>query len=431
MDQIQIYILLATISVLTINISIVLLLLKKNAQKNSLQLEQFVAKISAESGTNRDELAKSFQYLRSDLHQHFGNILKNLNDSMGLAQSNQKDQLKHFSERIDKQTQSTEHKLDHIRNVVEHRLKDIQADNAEKLEKMRHTVDEKLHKTLEDRLSQSFLTVSQRLEKVQHGLGTMQHLAQGVGDLKKVLSNVKTKGVLGEMQLEAILSQIMAPHQYEKNVITKKNSRNFVEFAIKLPGKEQDEQIWVPIDSKFPTENYHRLMEASEQNDEEAAISIRKQLYQNIRTFAKDIHNKYIDPPHTTDFAIMFLPTEGLYAEILRDSQLFESLQREFKVTIAGPSTLSAFIYSLQVGFRSIAIEKHTSEVWKILGTVKTEFEKFSLILEKTKRKLNEANNVIESAETRTRVMKRALTKVESHSSQHQAPALESLETPH
>ena len=291
----------------------------------------------------------------------------------------------------------------------------IQEDNARKLEQMRATVDEKLHDTLEKRLGESFKLVSERLELVQRGLGEMQSLANGVGDLKKVLTNVKTRGTFGEIQLASLLEQILAPGQYESNVETRKASGQRVEFALKLPGRDgtSDGMVWLPLDAKFPQEDYLRLVEAQEAADAAGAAEARKQLDRSVREMAKTIRDKYLDPPHTTDFGVMFLPTEGLYAEVLRLPGLFEALQRDFKVMVAGPTTLAALLNSLQMGFRTLAIEKRSAEVWNLLGAVRTEFSKFGVILEKTRKKLVEAGNHIDQAATRTRVIERKLRDVQ------------------
>ena len=319
-----------------------------------------------------------------------------------------------FSSSVNEFNKSTGEKLDKIRETVESKLQSIQEDNSKKLEKMRETVDEKLHKTLEHRLGESFKIVSESLEKVQKGLGEMQTLATGVGDLKNVLSNVKTKGVLGEYQLENILQQLLTPSQFKKNVKTKPDSDSLVEFAIRLPGKDDiKKEIWLPLDSKFPTKDYQTLMDAHDNADPVKIELTRKELARKIKLFAKDIKDKYIDPPNTTDFAIMFLPIEGLYAEVLRDSELFETLQRENRVIVTGPTTLSALLSSLQMGFRTLAIEKRSSEVWEILGAVKTEFGKFGTILEKTRKKLSEATDVVEDAGVRTRAIERKLKDVQ------------------
>jgi DNA recombination protein RmuC len=280
---------------------------------------------------------------------------------------------------------------------------------------MRETVDEKLHKTLEERLGQSFKIVSERLEAVQKGLGEMQTLASGVGDLKKVLTNVKTRGVLGEIQLGNILEQIMAPEQYEQNVKTKKGSDAHVEFAIKLPGKDDSgEAVYLPIDAKFPQEDFIRLQTAYDQADPIAIEKANKALMKSIKNFAKDIRRKYIDPPNTTDFGIMFLPIEGIFAEVARQPEMITMLQRDYKIIVTGPTTLAAMLNSLQMGFKTLAIQKRSSEVWKILGAVKTEFGKFGEVLERAQKKITDANNELDDlVGRRTRVMMRNLKGVE------------------
>ncbi|MDR1113963.1 MAG: DNA recombination protein RmuC [Candidatus Margulisbacteria bacterium] len=304
--------------------------------------------------------------------------------------------------------------LEKIRAAVENKLRDIQTDNNNKLEQMRATVDEKLHQTLETRLGESFKLVSERLELVQKGLGEMQSLAAGVGDLKKVLSNVKTKGVLGEYQLGGILEQILSPSQYAQNVKIKSGSRELVEFAVKIPSKADSAKIvWLPIDAKFPTEDYDRLLSAYDIGDPGEIELHKKELEKKLKTFARDIAGKYIDPPQTTDFALLFLPFEGLYAEVLRIPNLFESLQRDYKIVITGPTTISAFLNSLQIGFRSLAVEKRTSEIWDLLGAVRTEFGKFGDVLQKTKDKLDAASSEIEKAGARSRAIERKLRDVQ------------------
>ncbi|MEO3947476.1 DNA recombination protein RmuC [Gorillibacterium sp. CAU 1737] len=309
---------------------------------------------------------------------------------------------------------TTEQKLDKLRETVEARLKDLQEDNSRKLEQMRATVDEKLHATLEQRLGESFKLVSERLEQVHQGLGEMQVLATGVGDLKKVLTNVKTRGTWGEIQLGNLLEQVLTLDQYEKNVPTKKGSNDRVEFAIKLPAKDgEGGVVWLPIDSKFPTEDYQRLVDAQDAGDGPAVELYLKQLETRLKAEAKDIRSKYIDPPHTTDFGILFLPTEGLFAEALRRPGLSDWMQRECRVVLTGPTTLSAFLNSLQMGFRTLAIERRSSEVWQLLGAVKTEFGTFGDLLEKTHKKLQEAGNTIESAARKSRTIERKLNKVQ------------------
>ncbi len=320
-----------------------------------------------------------------------------------------------LGEQVRQLTESNERRLTEVRATVETRLAALAADNEKKLEQMRQTVDEKLHATLEQRLGESFRQVAERLEQVHRGLGEMQNLAQGVGDLKRVLSNVKTRGVLGEMQLAALLEQVFTPEQYAANVPTVPGSRERVEFAIRLPGKGDDgAPVWLPLDAKFPREDYERLLDAQERADREGAEAAAKALELRVREEARTISAKYLAPPHTTDFAVLFVPTEGLYAELLRRPGLLESLQREHRVTLAGPTTLLAMLNSLQMGFRTLALEKRSSEVWKVLGAVKTEFLKFGDALAKTRRKIEEAGNVIEAAERRTRVMGRALKTVEA-----------------
>jgi DNA recombination protein RmuC len=302
--------------------------------------------------------------------------------------------------------------LESVRDVVDKRLQLLQQENAKKLDDMRQTVDEKLQGTLEKRLGESFRTVSERLEQVHRGLGEMRSLATGVGDLKKVLTNVKTRGTWGEVQLGALLEQMLTPEQYERNVpVTGTGER--VEFAIRLPGGF-DGPVWLPIDSKFPQEDYQRLVEASESGDPVAVDSAAKALDVNIRASAKKIRDKYIAPPRTTEFGILFLPTEGLYAEVLRRAGLADLLQREYRVMVAGPSTLCALLNSLQMGFQTLTIQERSSEVWRLLGDVKTEFEKFSSVLDKIKRKLSEAASTVDEAAKRTRVMNRKLRDVEA-----------------
>lgn len=302
-----------------------------------------------------------------------------------------------------------------LRDSVQTRLKEMQTDNANKLEEMRRTVDEKLHATLEARLGESFKQVSERLEQVHRGLGEMATLATGVGDLKRVLTNVKTRGGWGEVQLEALLEQLLTPEQFARNVKTRPGSDALVDFAIRLPGRaEQGPPVWLPVDAKFPREDYERLLDASERGDLPAIEAAGRALESAVRAQAKSIRDKYLEPPHTTDFALMFLPTEGLYAEVLRRPGLSDSLQRDCRVTIAGPSTLTALLNSLQMGFRTLAIEKRSSEVWKVLGAVKTEFAKFGDSLEAVRKKLEQAGKEIDQTGVRTRAIQRQLREVEA-----------------
>ena len=300
-----------------------------------------------------------------------------------------------------------------LRQTLEQRLTELQQGNEAKLEQMRATVDEKLHATLETRLGESFKQVSDRLEQVHAGLGEMRTLATGVGDLKRVLGNVRTRGVLGEAQLAAILDELLTVDQYATNVAIRPGSNERVEFAVKLPGTGEA-PVWLPIDAKFPREDYERLLDAQERADVEAAAVAGNALEQRIRMEAKKIAEKYVAPPHSTDFAVLFLPTEGLYAEVLRRPGLFESVQREHRIVIAGPTTLGALLNSLRMGFRTLAIEKRSSEVWQVLGAVRTEFGKFGEVLAKTKKKLDEASNVIDSAGVRSRAITRRLRDVEA-----------------
>ena len=310
-----------------------------------------------------------------------------------------------------------EKRMGEVRATLETKLGAIQQDNAAKLEQMRATVDEKLHATLETRLGESFKLVSERLEAVQRGLGEMQNLAIGVGDLKRVLSNVKRRGILGEVQLGALLEDLLTTEQYAANVATVPGSSERVEYAIRMPGQEDGENVYLPIDSKFPVEDYQRLLEAQDAADVEAAALAGRALEVRVREEAKRIKSKYVLAPHTTEFAVLFLPTEGLYAEVLRRPGLFESLQRDHRVMVAGPTTLSALLNSLQMGFRTLAIAKRSSEVWRLLGAVKSEFGKFGLVLEKAERQLNTVSKSISDAGKKTKTIERKLRGVESLSS--------------
>ena len=306
-------------------------------------------------------------------------------------------------------------RLSEVRATLEAQLGLLQQSNAAKLDEMRATVDEKLHATLEQRLGESFKQVAERLEQVHKGLGEMQNLAQGVGDLKHLLTNVKTRGMFGEAQLGALLEQVFAPEQYATQVATRPGSRNVVDFAIRLPGRGDDgAPCWLPIDAKFPNEDYERLLEAQQRADAEGVELAARGLEQRIRLEAKSMADKYLEPPHTTDFAILFLPTEGLYAEVLRRPGLMEALQRDHRVTLAGPTTLMAMLNSLQMGFRTLALEKRSSEVWQVLGAVKTEFGKFGDVLAKVKNQTQTVLNTLDAAEVRSRAMGRALKGVEA-----------------
>ncbi|HSN90750.1 MAG TPA: DNA recombination protein RmuC [Anaeromyxobacteraceae bacterium] len=323
--------------------------------------------------------------------------------------------LEGFAGNMARLAESNESRIEKMRQTVEGSLRALSEENAKRLDQMRQTVDEKLQGTLEKRLGESFRLVSERLEAVQRGLGEMQTLATGVGDLKKVLANVKVRGTWGEVQLGSLLEQMLAPDQYAANVATRRESGERVEFAVRLPGPEESApEVLLPIDAKFPVEDYQRLVEASERGDAAAVEEASKQLEARIRSSAWDIHDKYLNPPRTTDFGILFLPTEGLYAEVVRRTGLVESLQRECKVSVAGPSTLAALLNSLQMGFRTLAIQKRSSEVWQVLGAVKAEFGKFGEVLAKVEKKLNEATNTLQDVGRRRKALERKLRDVQA-----------------
>lgn len=369
----------------------------------SISMNRFNEQLMSTSLENRTELTKSLKSFEEKLVT----TAKDLNE----LQRNK------FNDLLKQQEQTktdTENKLEKIRETIEKKLQILQEDNHKKLEQMRVTVDEKLQTTLEKRFNDSFTLISDRLELVHKGLGEMQTLAMNVNDIKKVMTNVKTRGIMGEYQLANILEDLLTNEQYEKNVKTKIGSGVHVEFAIKLPNNNSlNKTLWLPIDSKFPKEDYEALVDAYEEGDPIKLEILRKAFKNSIIKNAKDIKEKYIDPPNTTEYGIMFLPFESLYAEVLRTPGLFELLQKDYKITITGPTTLSALLNSLQMGFRTLAIEKRSSEVWDILGVVKTEFGKFGTILEKTKKKLQEATNTIDQAGVRTRAIERQLINVQ------------------
>src|SRR5690625_2335735 len=311
---------------------------------------------------------------RGELAQSFEQFAKRVGDQLDAMNAQQRERLENFAHRLLQLSGDNERRLGEIRGTLEAQLKAVREDNAKQLEKMRATVDEKLQSTLETRLGESFKQVSERLEAVQRGLGEMHTLATGVGDLKRVLSNVKTRGTFGEVQLGALLEQLLTPEQYDTNVATVRGSSERVEFAIRMPGREGEGDVLLPIDAKFPLENWQRLLDAREAADNEAGAAATKALERSVKLEAKRIHDKYIAPPQTTDFAVMFLPVEGLFAEVIRRPDLFELLQREYRVTVTGPTTLSAFLNSLQMGFRTLAIEKRSSEIWRLLGAVRGDF---------------------------------------------------------
>jgi DNA recombination protein RmuC len=422
--------------------------------KNEIvKINQDVSKIDplirTEFSGNRNEIQKNSKDSREELSNSIKNfsdqilnsakenrteMTKSLNSFEEKSAANAKDfndlQRNKFNDLLQKQEQTktdTENKLDKIRETVEKKLQILQEDNHKKLEEMRATVDEKLQRTLEKRFNDSFTLISDRLELVHKGLGEMQTLAISVGDIKKVMTNVKSRGIMGEYQLANILEDLLTNEQYEKNVKTKVGSGVNVEFAIKLPNNNSlDKTLWLPIDSKFPKEDYEALVDAYDEGDPVKLENLRKAFKSSIIKNAKDIKEKYIDPPNTTEYGIMFLPFESLYAEVLRTPGLFELLQKDFKITITGPTTLSALLNSLQMGFRTLAIEKRSSEVWDILGVVKTEFGKFGTILEKTKKKLQEATNTIDQAGVRTRAIERQLINVQELTSSEKQLKIES-----
>ena len=360
------------------------------------RLTQLTERTERGIDTLRNGLAEDARKTREDSRQTLAQFGEQLQMRLG-----------HVSDTNDK-------RMAEVRATLEGQLKALQADNAQQLEKMRATVDEKLQTTLETRLGQSFKLVSERLEAVQRGLGEMQNLATGVGDLKRVLTNVKRRGIFGEVQLGALLEDMLTAEQYGANVATVPGSNERVEFAIRMPGQDEGEHVYLPIDAKFPVEDYQRLLDAQEIADADAATRAGSALESRVREEARRIHSKYVAPPHTTDFAVLYLPTEGLYAEVIRRPGLFENLQREHRVTVAGPTTLSALLNSLQMGFRTLAIAKRSSEVWKVLGAVKSEFGKFGAVLDKTRKQLDTVRNSIDSAGQRTRVIERKLRGVES-----------------
>ncbi|MDO4540699.1 MAG: DNA recombination protein RmuC [Syntrophomonadaceae bacterium] len=406
-------------------------LLKKNddlAQLLRMEMAAGREESQAASRSDREELGgsiKAFETAVSTQMSAQAALQQQQWDSFALQLKSMSDlqsqQLESFARQIKDSRQGSEEKLEQMRQTLEHRVKELQEDNGKKLEQMRQVVDEKLHATLEQRLGESFKLVSERLDLVHKGLGEMQSLAEGVGDLKKVLGNVKSRGTWGEVQLGNILEDMLSPEQYGSNVAVRQG-RERVEYAIRLPGPDETQgQLWLPIDAKFPVEDYQRLLEAYEQADAAMAEQYGKQLELRIRGEAKNIGEKYIEPPLTTDFAIMFLPTEGLYAEVLRRPGLSEALRRDYKVVVAGPTTLAAMVSSFSMGFRTLAIQQRSGEVWQVLGAVKTEFSRFGNSLEKVQKKLQEASNSIDAAATRSRAVERKLKKVEA------LPAAEAL----
>lgn len=401
-----IIIVLLVIAVVMLGIVILNQLKKASDNSNSEEFKRLEQTIRNEQSALRQELSSSTQM-----------SVKNLGDMIAASQNayaiSQSKSLAQLEERLKTFSLTNEQQLDNIRHSVENRLNYIQEDNNKKLEEMRKTVDERLQQSIEEKMNRSFSLVNERLEQVYKGLGEMQSLAVGVGDLKKVLSNVKTRGILGEIQLSAILSEILSPEQYEENVATKKGSKNVVEFAVKLPS-DDDKFIYLPIDSKFPGDTYAALRDAIDEGDKIKIDLAAKALITRIKSEAKDIHDKYIDPPYTTEFAIMFLPFEGLYSEAVNRG-LVEILQRDYKVNIAGPSTMAALLNSLQMGFKTLAVQKRSAEVWEILGAVKQEFDKFGDVLAATQQRLDQANKELDKlVGVRTRQIQRKLKDVQT-----------------
>jgi len=457
MNQIEFFILLFAIAIVaalllalllrrrSLDVSQLLLQLQQTSERTERELR---GEVQTSAQGTRQELGANFAQFQQSLAaqmtsvatiqntqiESFSQQLVKLNENNALqlesmrlamtqqaqaAREEQSVSLKRFGDTLNQTlstlTESNAMRMAEVRATLEEKIQALQTDNAAKLEEMRKTVDEKLHATLEQRLGESFKLVSDRLEKVHQGLGEMQQLAIGVGDLKRVLTNVKTRGTWGEVQLEMLLEQVLTPEQYAKNVETIPSSGARVEFAIKLPGKTDDRNpVWLPIDAKFPKEQYERLAEAADRADADGVAIAGRELERAVRLEAKTIAEKYLSPPLTTDFAILFLPTEGLYAEVMRRPGLADDLQRTHRVSIAGPSTLSALLNSLQMGFRTLALEKRSSEVWQVLGAVKTEFGKFGEVLASTKTALERAAKNIEGAEMRTRQMTRKLKSVEA-----------------
>lgn len=390
------------------------------------KVERLESLLREEFSTNRKEMGDLSQAQRKELADLMAEFRKQV-EEQGKGQSDAlRTRFADLIQQLDDQGKKSLDSVKDVRSTVEKQLTDMREDNGKRLDEMRKTVDEKLQTTLEKRLGESFKQVSDRLEQVHKGLGEMQTLASGVGDLKKVLTNVKTKGILGEYQLANILEQMLPPDQYEENIATRPGTAERVEFAIRMPGATDTESIWMPIDSKFPLKGYEDLLDAREAGDLAAIQTAEKALARTIETFAKDISEKYLEVPFTTEFGIMFLPVESLYAEVLRHPGVFETLQRKYHITITGPTTMSALLNSLQMGFRTLAVTKRSSEVWKILGAVKTEFGKFSEQLDKVDDRLGKAKNELEKLRsTRTNVMARKLREVGTLDSGDSADILE------
>ena len=416
MYQFIILCLLALIGIIAV-IAAIIIIPKKN-HNSSEEIAQLRAEIEKNAQMTMKNTNEEIAALRTEVITSTQNTVKNMGEMIATNQqsfsASQSEKLLHFEDRLKTFSLENEQKLENIRRSMEQKLSDIRDDNNKQLTEMRTTVDEKLQKTLEEKMNRSFALVSERLEQVYKGLGEMQTLAVGVGDLKKVLSNVKTRGIVGEIQLGNILEEILTPDQYDTNIATKKGSREVVEFAIKLPARD-DGFIYLPIDSKFPGDSYAALRDAYDSGSKEAVDAAAKNLINTIRREAKDIRDKYIDPPNTTEFAVMFLPFEGLYSEVVNRGMV-ELLQRDYKVNIAGPSTMAALLNSIQMGFKTLAVQKRSAEVWNLLGSVKKEFETFNTVLVATQTKLDQANKELDKlVGVRTRQITRKLSAVESN----------------
>ena len=416
---------LAAISVVLLLVAVMLLvvlLLRGRHEATAWKLEQLMQAqergerlLREEMDRAREEAERNARRSREELTATVKSWGDSAVHSIGQLGVQQRNQLEMFAAQLATLTDSNEKRMKELRSTVDSRLKQMQEENAARLEQMRQTVDERLTATLEQRLGESFRLVSERLDAVHKGLGEMQTLAAGVGDLKQVLSNVKTRGTWGEVQLGTLLEQILTPEQYHTNVACKQGCGERVEFAIRLPGQDgsKDDAVWLPIDAKFPVEDYQRMLDAQDARDQPAMESALKALEVRVKASAKDIQAKYLDPPRTTDFGIMFLPTEGLYAEVLRRPGLAEGIQRDCRVVIAGPTTLAALLNSLQMGFRTLAVEQRSSEVWQLLGAVKTQFGQFGGLLEKVHTKLDQASKTIEDAARKSRTIEGKLRKVQ------------------
>ncbi len=412
-------VLLAILAVLAV-INIILLVRSMN-QKPAADATQTVRE---ELRAGREESAGRSRELREEVSGSLGKTAELLTSTVGQLGTTQKEQLESVTTQVRSLVESNQQRMDGLRATISEQLNEMREANEKKLEEMRRTVDEKLQGTLEKRLGESFKLVSERLDAVHKGLGEMQNLATGVGDLKNVLTNVKVRGTWAEYQLEAILEQVLTPEQFDRNVATREGSSERVEFAIRLPGRGDNPEdcVWLPIDSKFPQEDYLRLAEAAREGDADSVAQSTKELLRSVTQSAKTISDKYLNPPRTTDFAVLYLPTEGLYAEVLRQPGLVSQLQQDHRVVVSGPTTIAALLNSLRLGFRSLAIEQQASEVWQVLAAVKAEFGKFGGVLDKVKKQLATASNTIDETQTRTRAMARKLREVE------QLPAGESDE---